>query len=254
MTEAIRTPRLADAIAERLQSLVLEGVLRPGEKLVSERDLAVKLGVSRPSLREALGILEAKGLLVTGKGGTAVAPYLSGLVDPLAELFRDNERVTADYFEFRLITEAQASGLAAVRATEVDRALIRDCLARMREAHELSDILMEADIDVRLHVAIYEAAHNVVILHVMRALADLLRKGIVLNRDSLYRRSGVRDVLLEQHVRIGEAVLSGDRRAAEAAARAHIEYVREAHEEMRLDELRQAASLRRFAREDIVAG
>ena len=107
---------------------------------------------------------------------------------------------------------------------------------------------------MRLHVAIYEATHNVVILHVLRALADLLRKGIVLNRDSLYRRAGVRDLLLAQHVKIGEAVLAGDRKAAEQAAREHVEYVREAHEEMRLDELRQAASLRRFAREDIVAG
>jgi GntR family transcriptional repressor for pyruvate dehydrogenase complex len=118
----------------------------------------------------------------------------------------------------------------------------------MRAAREQSDPSLEADIDVRLHIAIYEAAHNVVILHVMRALADLLCKRIVLSRDSLYRRHGVRDMLIAQHLRIGEAVLKGDRKAAEAAARGRIDYVLEAHEQIRLDELRQAASLRRFAR------
>ena len=253
MSKTVKPPKLADAIAERLRSMILEGVLRPGEKLVSERDLAAKLGVSRPSLREALDQLQAKGLLVTGKSGTNVAPYLASLVDPLAELFHDDERVSADYFEFRGAMEAQAAALAARRATETDRALIEDCLARMREAHELSDPTREAEIDVRFHVAIYEATHNVVILHVLRALVDLLRKGVFFNRDNLYRRADVRDLLLEQHLRIGEAVLAGDPKKAEAAAAAHIDFIARANDEIRRDEMRQAASLRRFAREDIVA-
>jgi len=254
MSEIVTTPRLADAIAERLQGMVLEGVLRPGEKLIAERELAARLGVSRPSLREALALLEAKGLFVTNKTGTVVAPYLASLVDPLAELFRDDERVSADYFEFRRVMEAHAARLAATRATEVDRALIRECLHEMRQAHGVEDPTREAEIDVRLHVAIYEATHNVVILHVLRALSDLLRKGVFFNRDSFYRRAGVRDLLLEQHLRIGEGVLAGDPKAAEAAAAAHIAFVTITHDEIRRDELRQAASLRRFAREDIVAG
>lgn len=253
MKETVKPPRLADAIAERLQAMVLEGVLLPGEKLIGERELAAKLGVSRPSLREALALLEEKGLFVTGKAGTTVAPYLAALVDPLAELFRDNERVSADYFEFRRVMEAHAAGLAARRATETDRALVRECLTQMREAHELADPLREAEIDARLHLTIYEAAHNVVILHVMRALSDLLRRGVFFNRDSFYRRPGARDRLLEQHMRIGEAVIAGDPVAAEAAAAAHIAFVMETHDEVRRDEMRQAASLRRFAREDIVA-
>lgn len=253
MPNTVKPPKLADAIAERLQAMVLEGVLRPGEKLVGERELAAKLGVSRPSLREALSLLEAKGLFVTNKSGTVVAPYLSSLVDPLAEMFRDDERVTADYFEFRGAMESQAAALAARRATEVDRALIRDCLSRMREAHELSDPTREAEIDVQLHVAIYEATHNVVILHVLRALADLLRKGVFFNRDNFYRREGVRDLLMEQHFRIGEAVLAGEAKKAEAAAAAHIVFIARTHDEIRRDEMRQAASLRRFAREDIVS-
>ena len=253
MSEILKPARLADAIAERIQAMILEGVLRPGEKLIAERELAARLGVSRPSLRDGLSQLEAKGLLVVGKSGTVVAPYLSKLADPLAELFRDNERVSADYFEFRSVVEAHATASAAQRATQTDRDLIRECLDEMKRAHELSDPTNEAQADVRLHVAIYESAHNVVVLHVMRALADLLRQGVFFNRESFYRRPGVRDALLEQHLRIGEAVLAGDPAKAEAAAAKHIAFVAATHDEIRRDELRQAASLRRIARQDIVA-
>ncbi len=253
MSEILKRARLADVIADRIQGMILEGVLRPGEKLIAERELAAKLGVSRPSLRDGLTQLQAKGLIVVGKSGTIVAPYLSKLIDPLAELFRDNERVSADYFEFRSVVEAHATASAARRATQPDRDLIRECLEDMKRAHELSDPAREFEADVRLHVAIYEAAHNVVVQHVMRALADMLRQGVFYNRDGLYRRPGVRDALLVQHLRIGEAVLAGDPPKAGAAAAAHIAFVRATLDEIRGDEMRQAASLRRIARHDVVA-
>ena len=254
MHESVKLPRLADAIAERLQAMVLEGVLRPGEKLLAERELAARLAVSRPSLREAFALLEKKGLFVTTRSGTTVASFLAPLADPLAELFRNDERVADDYFEYRRVMEAQASALAARRATELDRAGLAAILDEMRAAHALADPAQEAEADVRLHVAIYEASHNVVILHMLRALAELMRKGVFYNRESFYRRAGVRDLLLAQHLAIGEAVLKGDAKAAEAAAEAHIRFIADTLAEMRADEWRQAASLRRFERADIVAG
>jgi GntR family transcriptional repressor for pyruvate dehydrogenase complex len=254
MNEPIKPPRLADAIAERLQAMVLEGVLRPGERLLGERELAAKLKVSRPSLRDALAALERKGLIVTAKTGSTVANFLEPLADPLAELFRDDARVADDYFEFRRVMETEASVLAARRATDLDRRLIRERLEDMRAAHEDEDPAREAEADVQLHVAIYEASHNVVVLHMLRALADLMRKGVFFNRDAFYRRAGVRDLLLEQHLKIGEAVVSGDAKAAQAAASAHIKFIAATLDELRRDELRQAAALRRFERSDIVAG
>jgi len=80
-----------------------------------------------------------------------------------------------------------------------------------------------------------------------------MRKGAFVNKENLYRRVGVRDRLRLQYVKIGEAVLARDRRLAEAAAEEHVNFVREAYAAMLLDELRQAATLRRFSREDIVA-
>ena len=73
----LRTPKLADALADHLEQLILEGALRPGEKLAPERELADKLEVSRPSLREALDKLHARGLIETNKAGNFVSRFLT---------------------------------------------------------------------------------------------------------------------------------------------------------------------------------
>ncbi len=252
MLEPIRPVRLADTIAERIQTMILEGALKPGEKLIAERELAESLGVSRPSLREALAILEEKGLLTISKSGTTVARFLNRFSDPLASLLADDERVSADYFEYRLAMETRATALAAQRANDIDRAAIRECLERMRVAHALEDPTDEADSDVALHGLLYDASHNVLMLHIMTVLADLMRKNIFYNREQLYRRAGVRDALLSQHMAIGEAVLRSDPIAAERAAAEHIRFTQATISEIRLDEMRLATSLRRIDRADIV--
>lgn len=249
----IRPERLADAIAEHLEKLILEGVLRPGEKLAAERELALKLDVSRPCLREALEHLHRKGLIETSKAGTVVAQFLAPLSRPLAELFSDKPRVTADYFEYRTIIEAQAAALAATRATEVDRGTLKRCCERMKKAHEIEDPTEEANVDVELHQLIYEAAHNVVLLHVMRVFGELLRSDIFYNRVQLYRRFGVREQLLKQHLAIAAGVLKGDPRAAEKAASDHINFTFQTIEDIRRDEERVEVSLRRVSRSDLLA-
>ncbi len=252
MTDVIKPVRLADIIAERIETMILEGVIRPGEKLVPERDLAEKLGVSRPSLRDALERLEEKGLLKTTRAGTHVAQFLAPFSDPLSALFSSDPRVTADYFEYRTIMEANSARLAAHRLTDVDRAAIAASMETMAKAHLSDDPEQEAEADADLHLLIYEAAHNVVLLHIMRVVSSMLRRDVFYNRERLYRRAGVRDTLLEQHMEIAESVLAGDPGRAERAASTHIRFVFDTIEDIRRDELRHAASQRRIDRNDLV--
>lgn len=252
MTGSIRPAKLSDAIAEHLEALILDGVLRPGEKLLPERDLALKLDVSRPSLRDALAKLEERGLLVTGRGGTHVARFLSGITDPLAAILHAHPETTFDYFEFRGALEGLAAALAAERASDLDREAIRDIAGRMRAAHAKGDPTDEADCDADLHIALYEAAHNVVILHVMRAMADMLRKDVFFNRTELFTRPDARDRLLEQHLAIAEAVLAGDAAAARARSEAHIAFTAGTLREIRAEEARREVSLRRIGRAELV--
>ena len=250
---AVKPVRIADIVAERIEKMILEGALRPGEKLIAERDLADKLGVSRPSLRDALSKLEQKGLLGTNKGGTYVGPFLAPFADPLDALFSDDQRVTADYFEYRTIMEANAARLAASRLTDIDRDNIKACLASLTVAHQAEDPRAEADADADLHLLIYEASHNVVLLHIMRVISGMLRKGVFYNRERLYRRAGVREILLAQHVDIAQAVLAGDPAQAEKTASDHVRFTFDTIEDIRRDEMRREASQRRNERRDLLA-
>jgi GntR family transcriptional repressor for pyruvate dehydrogenase complex len=251
--QVIWTQRLADSIATRIEKLILEGALKPGEKLASERELAQRLDVSRPPLREAIDKLVERGLLTTTRNGTCVAQFLLPLMAPLANLYREHDNAAADYLEFRQWVEAQAAKAAAARATELDKNAIRGCLAEMRKAHKIKDPAREAQADANLHILIYEASHNFVVLHVMRALGELLRDNVFFNRDHLYRRAGVREKLLEQHLEIGDAVIAGDPERAETAAATHIQFVSRTVEEIKRDNERLECSMSRVRRSDFLA-
>jgi GntR family transcriptional repressor for pyruvate dehydrogenase complex len=253
MTEQIKPQRIAEAIADHIEKLILQGVLRPGEKLTPERELANKLNVSRPSLREAIDMLGERGLLNTTRSGTYVAQFLSPLLKPLASLLEDNPQVTADYFEFRQIIDSQAALYAASRASELDRKAISACIERMKKAHELEDATEEAQADVDLHLSIYEAAHNAVILHIMIGLIELLRTNIFYSRQQLYERPTVRSTLLSQHIAIADAILAGNARAAERAATEHVLTTFNSVEENRRDGQRLKDSLRRIERHEYLA-
>jgi GntR family transcriptional repressor for pyruvate dehydrogenase complex len=251
---AIQTQKVPDAIATRIEKLILEGALRPGEKLASERDLAQRLDVSRPSLREAIDKLVARGLLSASRNGTFVAQFLLPMMTPLANLYREHQNAAGDYLEFRKWVEAQAARAAAERATAVDKSAIRACLADMRKAHKSKDPTQEAQADVQLHILIYEASHNFVVLHVMRALSELLRDNVFFNREHLYLKPGVREKLLAQHVGIGHAVIAGDPEQAEAEAAAHIQFVSGTVEDIQRDDQRLKCSISRVGRSDFLSG
>jgi GntR family transcriptional repressor for pyruvate dehydrogenase complex len=238
----------AAAVARQIEDLIREGALRPGEKLPAERDAAERLAVSRPTLRDGIRSLEEKGLLIGEPGGaTRIAPLGTSITDPLAALLAARAETTDDYMEFREVIEGSAAALAAERATKVDLAAISACMARIDRAHTLRDSADEAEADADFHVAIYEATHNIVLLHVMRALCGMLRAGVFYNREKLYARPEVRALLRDQHRTIHDAIIAGDARAARQASEGHIDFTHGAIREIREAEARLEVSLRRMA-------
>lgn len=237
----------AEATARHIEELILEGSLRSGDPLLPEREMALRLDVSRPTLRQGIKMLEDKGLIVTDAGGTRrIAPLATSITDPLVELMSSGGRVVDDYLELRSTLEGMAASLAATRANDVDRATLTRCMERIDRAHEKADARDEAEADVDLHVAVYEASHNIVLLQIMRALSGMLRKGVFHNREKLYARAEVRDVLLLQHRAIFEAVMARDPAAAARAAEDHMGYTRRVLNEIAAAEARLEISLRRL--------
>ncbi|MBB4064275.1 FadR/GntR family transcriptional regulator [Gellertiella hungarica] len=239
--------RTADEVVRQVELLILEGVLRDGDRLPGERDLAERLGVSRPILREALKELENRGLLVSRHGGGTFVADIIGQVfsAPLAALIARHERATADYLEYRRELEGLTAELAAARATPADRALLARIVDDMRAAHEAGHFDDEMEADLELHNAIGEAAHNIVLLHTLRACYRLLSEGIFYHRRLIFDLPGARDRLLAQHVALAEAIMAGDPARARRAAEEHIDYVTETNREAaRQDDRNRIATLR----------
>lgn len=247
-SESLKSERAAETVARHVEGLILEGSLRPGEVLLAERELALRLGVSRPTLRDGLKLLEARGLLVpSGARGLAVARLGSSLIaDPLISLLSSRDEVADDYLEFRSIIEASAASLAAARANAVDRKVIADCLAAIDRAHDSRDPVQEAGADADLHMAIYEASHNIVLLQIMRSLSGKLRSDVTENRAKLFTMPPARDILRQQHFAIADAILARDAQAASAAAADHITWLRHATHKIRESEAQLDLSLRRL--------
>lgn len=246
----IKQERLGDIIARQLEKLILEGVLRPGERLPPERELAHELDVSRPSLREALQKLEASGLIETRHGGGTYvkSAIASAITEPLIDVFQRHPEAALDFIELRSTLEGISAYYAALRGTEEDREMLNDRFRAMEEVHHLADPSEEAERDADFHIAIAEASHNMVLLHVMRGLLGLLRKDVIFNRKQLYAREGSRDLLLRQHRAIFEAIMSGDPEAARTAAHSHMAHVDRVLRDQQLSEARIDVARKRLAR------
>lgn len=243
--------RTAEAVVDRFRGLILDGVLRPGDRLPAERQLALDLDVSRPILRDALAQLESDGLVVVRHGeGTFIADLIGHVFsDPVAKIMRASPRGMTDYLEFRRLLESDMAAMAAVRATRADRDMIARVAQSMHAAHENADPAVEAKLDVELHTLIVEAAHNMVFLHVMRACYALLADDVFSNRERLYTLPGERDLLLEQHQTLAAAIIAGDANAARKAAEDHIDHVSAASRHLTAsDEREETSALRREIR------
>lgn len=245
--QKIEAQKLSSSVTHQIEELILQGVLRPGERLPAERELAETMGVSRPSLREALAQMQADGLLVARAGsGIYVAEVLGSAFSPaLVRLISRHPDAAEDYLSFRKDLEGLAAERAARNGSQTDLAVIDRAFTQMRDSHGRSDPQAEAALDASFHMAIVEASHNVIALHMMRAMQDLLREGMLWNRSRMFVARPLRDALLEQHGAINAAIQSRDGNAARDQIERHLDFVAaRLTEQRRADERDQIARLR----------
>jgi GntR family transcriptional repressor for pyruvate dehydrogenase complex len=227
--EPVDHASVVDAIVEQIEGLILNGVLRDGHKLPSERDISERMAVSRPKVREALKRLEDYGLIVSRHGeGTFVAPLIGSAMSPaLIELYARHSGAFLDYLEFRREQEQFASALAAERATKIDKEILSAIISELETAHQVGDFAASEDADIRFHVAIVDASHNTLLVHSMSSIYALTRQNLFYNRAVLRAKDGdgASDLLLQQHRAIYQAIMDGNPELARKAARDHINFV-----------------------------
>lgn len=229
MQNKVQVPRISDAVASTLERRILEGSLKPGDRLPAERELALELGVSRPSLREAIQKLASKGMLQSRQGGgTYVTAALEkSFFDPWQEMMGSYPNLREDMLEFRRMIEGQAAEWAAERATDADLRRLDQAFQALQASFVDENTEHRSDADIAFHQAIGEASHNVLIGHLSAALLRLMHDNIRLNLGELKSVPAAGRLLMSQHAAIHAAIIDRKPQAARAAAETHIDFVRE---------------------------
>jgi len=243
----VQSEKLSHSVTRQIEQLILRGILRPGERLPSERELSDKMGVSRPSLREAVADLQTRGLLDSRAGaGLYVAETLAATFPPaLTQLFASHDEAVFDYLDFRSDMEGLAAERAARHASDTDLQVIDTIFMKMETASNSPDPATEATLDAEFHLSIIEASHNVIMLHMMRSMYDLLRQGVFYNRQVMFKQRTTRHALLDQHRDINNALQARDAAASRAAVMAHLGFVKAAlQDQQKTDHFEAVARLR----------
>lgn len=249
--QTVQQEKLSQSVVRQIEELVLRGILRPGERLPSERELSERLGVSRPSLREALSDLQDRGLLTSKAGaGVFVADVLGSAFAPaLVTLFATHESAVFDYISFRRDMEGLAAERAARLGSDTDLKVINTIFQKMELAQQKRNSEEEAALDADFHLAIIEASHNIIMLHMMRSMYELLREGVFYNRSVMFKQRMSRDHLLDQHRAINDALQTRDPEGAKAAVAKHLDYVESALSDQQKADKNEAFAKRRFDHE-----
>ena len=206
----IKVPKSSDVLAERLKQEILSDGYRPGAALPTERELVSTTGLSRGSVREALRILEAQGLVNTRAGrygGTTVTQPTNDQLAGHINLYIKGRSVTLSALvEVRLALEPMVAALAATRRTDDDLAKLRAITDRIKWAAD-NDLNAFLEENVNWHEAIAAASHNDLLYAFATSVSGLMFEASQIKE---FASADVRERVLFAHTRIFEAIEAGD--------------------------------------------
>lgn len=220
----VRTSRLYEQIVQQIEESIVKGDLKAGDQLPAERELALRFGVSRTAVREAVKALREKGLVEAYSGrGTFITDGTTHAVRQSLDLMVKigQPEGSSHLAEVRAILEPEIAALAATRIQESELATMRDAVAIMDRSGQDPDSYIEADLD--FHLALAEGAANPLILSLLDSIVGLLRE----QRLRIFRVPGGPDRGQVHHKRILDAVERHDAEKAREAMRAHLSQVKD---------------------------
>jgi GntR family transcriptional regulator, transcriptional repressor for pyruvate dehydrogenase complex len=221
--KVVQTARLYQQIVQQIEESILKGLLKTGDQLPAERELAQQFGVSRTAVREAVKALHEKGLVEAYSGrGTFITDATSQSVrqsfDRMIKIGQPDSSV--HLAQLRAILEPEIAALAAAHMDEQNVIAMRDAVSVMDQKRDDAEAYIEADLD--FHLALAEAAANPLILSLIDSIVGVLRE----QRIEIFSVKGGPDRGQFHHKRILEAVEQRDPAKAREAMRAHLEQVR----------------------------
>lgn len=221
MIKRVNKLSISEEIARQIMDLISDGTLKPGQRLLSERELCGLFGASRSSLREALRCLSIVGVLNARVGeGTSVAEDGGKFLRKIMEwrLISENHDIE-NLLEVRIALEGVSAANSALNATPEDVDKARKLLAQMKSA--LKDNKQFAVLDLEFHITLANASGNAVLSDLISVIRSQLAR--TLNR--VLKLPNALPLSLKEHTAILDAIERHDPEAARNAMHAHLEAV-----------------------------
>ena len=221
----VRAERIAEKVVNQLRNLIAGGVLKVGDRLPSERELSEQMVVSRTSVREALQVLEAQGILETVHGGGSIVRNIAEkeIRRPIERFIEDDKARVLELAELRAFMEAWAARTAAKDRTDEELKTIQGYLEEMEKDFEKGQIRYE--VDFKYHAEIAAATHNTIYLHLMDNIYQLILYSIKIHREEVFVSRDDQQTILDHHRKIFNAIRDGNPDTAEAAMKEHLAFV-----------------------------
>jgi DNA-binding FadR family transcriptional regulator len=218
--QAVESRRLYRQIADQIAALIEGGEYAAGARLPPERDLAKQLGVSRPSVREALIALEVEGYVEVRVGSGVYVLGSRGAPRVDAALAEDSGPF--ELIKARWLIEAECAALAAKHGTRAQVRAIEEALQEMEAAGEKGVVPLTAD--RQFHLRIAEASGNSALTLVVKTLWDQRTGPLFLRLEHHYDTPALWSVAVREHREIVAAIARKDAGGARAAMRSHMNH------------------------------
>jgi len=222
--EKVRPRKVSTIAAQQLIEAIKNGSFPVGSKLPSEFELADQMGVSRPSIREALSALQAVGLIASRAGsGNYVLRIPSADEEQDAPHLIENEVGCLEVMEARSILEPPVAAYVAGKHPPDEIASLRDILVQMREEAEKGDFAPYFEADKAFHRGLVDAAHNHLITEAVIPLVDTMDQRVYREFTHHYYLKNVADLeqVVDVHCDILDAIAEGNPQLAAAKVDEH---------------------------------
>ncbi|MDM8150092.1 FadR/GntR family transcriptional regulator [Priestia megaterium] len=222
----VKKDRASKVVIEQIKNAVKKGDFLPGDKLPPERDLAKQFSLSRGVVREAISVLESKGIVEVkpGIGVFLVDNEQEQLFDLFNSLLRNEDSSLIELLELRQSIESQAAYYAAERRSESELYKIKKAMDKLEYCFEQGKVAAQEDFE--FHMAIAEASHNSMMVHTLRLISDHIINGLYEAGADALKIPGQDKIALDQHKDIYLAIKDADPELARKAVITHLDSIK----------------------------
>jgi GntR family transcriptional repressor for pyruvate dehydrogenase complex len=221
----IKASKISDKVYQQIVSLISNGQLKPGDKIPSERELSSELRISRQSIREALNRARVVGLIEVrqGEGSFILSSIKGSLKPPLTVIIEEEVERIFDFLEIRKVVEGWCAEKAAWEATDEELADMKEILDKMKKV--VSKDKQWEKLDLKLHLSVAKATHNIIAIHIMDALK--VNFSLFFKFTKSMPSSERLDVLWQHHSDIIDAIARKDSKLAKQKVIDHLNFIKE---------------------------